>query len=52
LASCASSCHGARVVDRRLVELDLRLKLSDQGLLGIELLLVDGVGRGKPGVAL
>ena len=43
---------GARIVDRRLVEFDLRLELSDHRLLRVELLLVDGVGGGEPGVAL
>ncbi len=35
---------GARIVDHRLVELDLGFELADQRLLGVELLLVDGVG--------
>ena len=43
---------GARVVDRGLVELDLRLELRDQRLLGVDLLLVDGVGRRQARVAL
>jgi hypothetical protein len=43
---------GAGVVDRRLVELDLRLELTDQRPLGVELLLVDGVGRRQAGVAV
>ena len=43
---------GAGVVDLRLVELGLRLELTDQRLLGVELLLVGGVGRHQPGVAL
>ena len=43
--------NGARIVDHGLIELDQRLELLDQRLLGVELLLVDGIGGGKPGVA-
>jgi len=38
------------IVDRRLIELDLGFELSDQRPLGIELLLVDGVGLRQAGV--
>ena len=38
---------GARIIDRRLVGVDLRLQLGDQRPLGVELLLVNGVGRGQ-----
>ena len=44
--------HGARVVDRRLVGLHLRLELRDQRLLGVGLLLRSGIRGGEPGVAL
>ena len=43
---------GARVVDRGLVELDLRLELADRRPLGVELLLVDGVGRRQSRIAI
>ena len=35
---------GARVIHRRLIQLDLRFQLRDQRPLRVELLLVDGVG--------
>ena len=39
--------HRLGVVDRRLVGLHLRFELRDQRLLGVGLLLGDGVGGGQ-----